>query len=58
MPPDPLAYCRIIGALTYTLDQLAADQKFGPMFEKAPPGMLPGSPQYNALKAKLAQDCS
>jgi len=53
----PLAYCRIFGAWMYTLDQLAADQKFAPLFEKMP-GMLPGAPQYNALKAQLAQDCS
>lgn len=52
----PLAYCRIFGAWMYTLDQLAADKKFAPLFEKAP-GMLPGAPQYNALKAKLALDC-
>jgi hypothetical protein len=53
----PLAYCRIFGAWMYTLDQLAADQKFAPLFEKMP-GMLPGAPQYNALKAQLAQDCT
>jgi hypothetical protein len=53
----PLAGCRILGAWMYALDQLAADQKFAPLFEKMP-GMLPGAPQYNALKAQLAQDCS
>jgi hypothetical protein len=53
----PLAGCRILGAWMYALDQLAADQKFAPLFEKVP-GMLPGAPQYNALKAQLAQDCS
>jgi len=52
----PLAYCRILGAMMYTVDRLAADRKYAPLFEKAP-DMLPGRARYNTLMTQMNQYC-
>jgi len=53
----PLAYCRILGAMMYTVDRLAADRGSASLFQKAP-DMLPGRAQYNTLKTQMNQYCT
>jgi hypothetical protein len=52
----PLAACRILGAMMYTVDRLAADRRYVSLFEKAP-DMLPGRAQYNTLMTQMDQNC-
>lgn len=53
----PLAYCRILGAMMYTVDRLAKDRNAAPLFEKAP-DMRPGGKKYNAFMATMKQNCT
>ena len=52
----PPAGCRILRAMLDSVDRMAADQHYAPLFQKAP-GMLPGGAQYNALTAQRQQYC-
>ena len=53
----PLAVCRILRAMMYTVDRLAEDEKSVPLFEKAPE-MLPGGSRYNTLMTEMDQHCT
>lgn len=53
----PLAACRILRAMMYTVDRLAEDPGSTHLFETAP-DMRPGGIQYQALTSQMSQYCS
>lgn len=53
----PLASCRILEAMIYTVDHLAEDANSAPLFEKSP-DMRPGGSQYQTFVTLKNQHCS
>jgi hypothetical protein len=53
----PLAACRILRAMMYTVDRLAEDPGSTHLFENSP-DMRPGGTQYQALTTQMNQYCS
>lgn len=53
----PLASCRILGAMMYTVDRLAEDETTVQLFERSP-DMLPGGAEYNRLMTLMDQHCA
>jgi len=53
----PIASCRILGALMYTVDRLAEDEATVHLFENDP-DMLPGGSRYQHLMALMNENCS
>jgi hypothetical protein len=52
----PIASCRIVEALLYTLDRLAEDETTAHLFENDP-DMLPGGSRYQFLRTRMNETC-
>jgi hypothetical protein len=52
----PMASCRMVEALLYTLDRLAEDETTAHLFE-SDPDMLPGGSRYQFLRTRMNDNC-